>query len=65
MAKPSPRDARARPHYTDATDRTFRRALDTLKTSLPVHHEALVALVDAGRFDDIDSIVAVFESGGK
>lgn len=65
MPKPSSRAARARAHYTDATERTFRRALETLAASLPAHHAGLVALVDAGRFDEIGAIVALFEEHGR
>jgi hypothetical protein len=64
MAKQSAKDAHPRAHYTDATEQAFRRAVEKLKTSLPTRHTALVVLVDAGRFDDLDSIVAVLEESG-
>ncbi len=63
MAKQSAKGAPTRAHYTDATERTFRHALETLEKKLPSHHAALIALVDAGRFDDLDSIVALLEAG--
>lgn len=65
MAKPARQDAHPRAHYTDATDRTFRRALDALKPALPNHHSALLALVEAGRFDDLESLMAVFGEGQR
>lgn len=64
MAKLSAAGAPARAHYTDATERTFRQALKSLEKTLPSHHVALVALVDAGRFDDVESVIAVLEENG-
>ena len=64
MAKSSAGSAQARPHYTDATERAFRLALETLETALPHHHGALAALVDAGRFDSLDAIVAILDEEG-
>lgn len=64
MGKPSASVAHSRAHYTDATERTFRQALKALAKALPEHHQALVALVDEGRFDDVASVLTVLEEGG-
>lgn len=50
-----------RPHYTDATESAFRRALANLATTLPRHHDALTALLDAGQFDSVSAIVAILD----
>lgn len=65
MAKPSPAHAPPRAYYTDATAQTFREALVALEKTLPDHHAALAALVDAGCFDEVDAIVALLEAGVK
>ena len=65
MPKLSAPPAPPRAHYTDATDQSFRAALDALEKTLPAHHAALATLVDTGRFDDVDAIVALLEAGGK
>lgn len=61
MAKSSAEKAPARAYYSEATERTFRAALEKLEASLPEHHAALAELLDAGKLDDIDAIVAVLE----
>ena len=65
MAKSSAGSAQARPHYTNATERAFRLALESLETTLPHHHGALAALVDEGRFDSLDAIVTILDEGGE
>lgn len=64
MAKSSAGRAEARPHYTDATERAFRRALVSLETALPHRHGALSTLVNEGRFDSLDAIAAILEEEG-
>ena len=45
---------------SEATQRTFERAVSILKTKLDKkRHGALEALLREGRFDDIEAIVAV------
>lgn len=65
MSKRSTEVAPPRAHYTAATESAFRRAIDALEKSLPEHHAALSALLDAGRFHDVESIVDVFEGSEK
>lgn len=65
MARRSAEKAPARAHYSEATERTFRAALEKLEASLPEHHAALAELVDVGKFDDIDAIVAVLEKDAR
>jgi len=64
MAKPSAAGALLRAHYTDATERTFRQALMSLEKTLPTHHDALAVLVDEGRFDDVEALIALLEENG-
>lgn len=59
MAKSSSEKAPKRARYSTAAERTFRVALEKLATSLPEHHAALTALFEAGKLDEIDSVVAV------
>ncbi len=61
MANISKRGAPAPAHYSDTTARTFETALGSLKTSLPEHHAGLARLLEDGRIDDVDAILAILD----
>lgn len=48
-------------HYSDTTARTFEAALGSLKKKLPEHHDGLARLLENGRIDDVDAILAVLD----
>jgi hypothetical protein len=62
-ATPAPvREPGAPRTYSEATQRTFERALDMLEKKLTAgERRALAALLVEGRIDDVDAIVRILE----
>lgn len=61
MSNISKGGASAPAHYSDTTQVTFEHALDALKKKLPAHHDELAKLLELGRIDDVDAILAVLD----
>lgn len=62
---PTPRRPLSPAHYSEASERVFRAALESLSAKLPEHHQALLALLEAGKLHDADSLQAVLEGGAR